>query len=135
MYMSSSLDKDYANKILNRPKHHPPSPMHVDGDSCSYSVAHSSTRSSDLILENRLRPQNKAGSNSTLQDEENPNLKVDDPRFMPRSTTEGKNYTKKRKPSISTNSCSLAYGRHTSIRQQSDQILAFVGESIAASPS
>ena len=73
MYMSSSLDKVYANKILNRLNHHPPSPMHVDGPSCSYSVAHSSTRSSDLILENRLGPKNKAGSNSTLQDEKNPN--------------------------------------------------------------
>ena len=30
MYMSSSLDKVYANKILNRLEHHPPSPMHVD---------------------------------------------------------------------------------------------------------
>ena len=135
MYMSSSLDKVYANKILNRLKHHPLSPMHVDGPSCSYSVAHSSTRSSDLILENRLRPKNKAGSNSALQDEENPNLKVDDPSFMPRSITGGKNYIKKRKPSISTNSCSLAYRRHTSIRQQYDQILAFVGESIVASPT
>ena len=58
---------------------------------------------------------------------------------MPRSITGGKNYIKKRKPSISTNSCFLAYrrhSRHTSIRQQSDQILAFVAESIiAASPT
>ena len=90
MYMSSSLDKVYANKILNRLKHHSPSPMHVDGPSCFYSVAHSSTRSLDLILENRLKPQNKAGSNSTLQDEENPNLKVNDPSFMPRSIIGGK---------------------------------------------
>ena len=131
--MSSSLDKVYANKILNRLNYHPPSPMHVDRPSCSYSVAHSSTRSSDLILENWLRPKNKAGSNSTLQDGENPNLKVDDPSFMPRSITGGKNYTKKRKSSISINSCSFADRRHTSIRQQSDQILAFVGEKVTAS--
>ena len=104
-------------------------------DHPSYSVAHSSTRSSDLILENRLRPKNKARSNSTLQDEENPNHKVDDPSFIPRSITGGKNYSKKRKLSISTNSCSLADRRHTSMRQQSDQILAFVGENIAASPT
>ena len=135
MYMSSSLDKVYANKILSRLKHHPPSPMHVDGLSCSSSVAHSSTRSSELILENRLRPKNKAGSNSTLQNEENLNHKVDDPSFIPRSITGGKNYTKKRKLSISTNSCSLADIRHASIRQQSDQILAFVGESRAAFPT
>ena len=106
MYMSSSLDKVYANTILNRLKHHPPSPMYVDGPSCSYSVAHSSTRSSDLILENRFRPKNKAGANSTYHNEENPNLKVDDPSFIPRPITGGKNYTKRRKPSISTNSCS-----------------------------
>ena len=137
MYVSSSLDKVYANKILNRLKHHPPSRMHRDGPSCSYSVAHSSARSSDLTLKNWLRPQNKAGSNSTLQDEENPNIKVDDPSFMPRSITGGKNYTKKKKKkqSISTNSCPLADRRHISIRQQSDQILAFVGENIAASPT
>ena len=97
MHMSLSLDKVYANKILNRLKHHPPSPMHVDGLSCSYSVAHSSTRSSDLALENRLRLQNKAGSNSTLQDEKNPNHKVDDSSFIPRSITGEKIYTKKRK--------------------------------------
>ena len=109
--------------------------MYVDGPFCSYSVAHSSTRLSDPILENRLRPKNKAASNSTLHDEENPNHKVDDPSFMPRSITGGKNYTKKRKPSISTNSCCLADRRHISIRQQSDQILALVGESIAASPT
>ena len=56
---------------------------------------------------------------------------------MPRSITGGKNYIKKRKPSISTNSCSYRrHSRHTSIRQQSDQILAFVAESIiAASPT
>ena len=36
---------------------------------------------------------------------------------------------------MSTNSCFLADKRHTSIRQQSDHILAFLGESIAASPT
>ena len=52
------------------------------------------------------------------------------------TSTGGKNYTKARTFSVTEESCILADRRLTSIRQQSDQLLAVVGsEKIAASPS
>ena len=70
-----------------------------------------------------------------LLDEDIQTTDSDDPSFFPKPIAGGKKYTKKRKLSINTNSCTLADRRHTSIRQQSDQILAVVGGSIAASPA
>ena len=135
MYMSSSLDKVYANKIQNRLKHQATPRMQVDEPSCYYSVAQSSNCSAGLTLESRLRPKDKAASDSTLLDEDIQTTDSDDPSFFPKPIAGGKKYTKKRKLSINTNSCTLADRRHTSIRQQSDQILAVVGGSIAASPA
>ena len=135
MYMSSSLDKVYANKIQNRLKHQATPRMQVDEPSCSYSVAQSSNCSSGLTLESRLRPKDKAASDSTLLDEDIQTTDSDDPSFFPKPIAGGKKYTKKRKLSINTNSCTLADRRHTSIRQRSDQLLAVVGGSIAASPA
>ena len=61
-----------------------------------------------------------------------------DPEYTDCKTTStgGKNYTKARTFSVTEESCILADRRLTSIRQQSDQLLAVVGsEKIAASPS
>ena len=91
--------------------------------------------SSGLTLENKLRSKYKVASASSLLDEDIQTTDSDDPSFLPQPITEGKKYTKKRKLSINTTSCTLADRRHASIRQKSDQILAVVGGSIAASPA
>ena len=58
-----------------------------------------------------------------------------DPSFFPKAVTGGKKYKKIKTAEVSSESCTLADRRLTSIRQQSDQLLSVVGSEIAASPS
>jgi len=130
MFISSSRDKVFENKVMTRRMHKalPQVPSDVQIRSTSYQKD-----SSAVILGSKLRPRDTLKSDTSYAEELVSDSK--DPEFVPKPVTGGKMYIKKRKISISTKSCLLADKRHTSIRQQADQILSFPHADIAGSPS
>ena len=126
MFISVSRDKVFEKKILSRRKHQAPQ----ERPSLSTCSTLPQSDSSQLLLHTKLRPRKKTKSIASqleLLEENTSSSNCKDSHFVPKPVTGGKFYAEKRKPSISAYSCSSADKPHTSIRQQSDQILAFPG--------
>ena len=98
-------------------------------------------RSSDTYLTATMRKRtvvsaSVVGLSSTGDSEDRTaDCAILDPSFFPKAVMGGKKYKKIKIAHVSSESCTFADRRLTSIRQQSDQLLSVVGSEIAASPS
>jgi len=92
------------------------------------------------LTTSRLRPKNdlkRSEMNNDLDDTDSDfDDCLDDTEYQPKSVVGGKQYKKVKLFSINAESCVLADRRLTTIRQQSDQLLAVIGKNqVAASPA
>ena len=137
MMLGWSKDLKFATRAMEKV-----SRMVKEPDTGPPSTSGIKIRSSDTYLTvTKMRKRNVAsasvvGLSSTSDSEERTaDCAILDPSFFPKAVTGGKKYKKIKTAEVSSESCSLADRRLTSIRQQSDQLLSVVGSEIAASPS
>ena len=137
MMLGWSKDLKFAKRAMEKI-----SRMVKEPDTGPPSTSGIKIRSSDTYLTaTKMRKRSVAsasvvGLSSTSDSEDRTaDCAILDPSFFPKAVTGGKKYKKIKTAEVSSESCTFADRRLTSIRQQSDQLLSVVGSEIAASPS